>query len=146
MVNQANADTAIVKQVVEKLTSAWNRHNEEELAELFRENGEFTDVTGQLMAGRTEIERLHQIPFTTTLKHAILSIKEVRTTWITPGIASVDINWTTTGHQTASEQPLPPRSGLMNLILVQQDDQWLIAVGHSFDFTATYRRGESVKS
>ncbi|GHO83530.1 SgcJ/EcaC family oxidoreductase [Dictyobacter formicarum] len=146
MVNQATTDTTAVEQVVKKLANAWNSHNEKDLAKLFREDGEFTDVSGQLMRGRAEIEQLHQHPFTTTLKHAILSIKDVRITWITPTSASVDVHWTTTGHQTPAEQSLPARNGLMNLIIVQEQDQWLIAIGHSFDFTATYRRSDFGKA
>lgn len=142
MQNQTTTNITAVEQVVEKLTSAWNKHNEKDLARLFRENGEFTDVSGQLMQGRAEIERLHRHPFTTTLKHAILTIKDIRITWITATSASVDIHWITTGHQTPAEQPLPTRNGLMNLIVVQEDEQWLIAIGHSFDFTATYRRSD----
>ncbi|WP_160146209.1 SgcJ/EcaC family oxidoreductase [Dictyobacter aurantiacus] len=140
--NQTTSNTTAVQHIIEHLAGAWNNHNEDDLAQLFREDGEFTDVAGQLMRGRAEIARMHHQPFTTTQKHAILTIKDIRITWITATCASVDVHWNTTGHQTLTEQPLPARNGLMTLIVVQEEERWLIAVGHSFDFTATYRRSD----
>lgn len=59
-------------------------------SEYFTEDAEFTDVVGQLMPNRTEIERLHIQPFTTVLKNAHLQTKEIRVKAIRSDVASVE--------------------------------------------------------
>jgi len=131
---------------IEAALTAWNSKDAKKFSEYFTEDAEFTDVVGQLMPNRTEIERLHIQPFSTVLKNAHLQTQEIRVKEIRADVASVDIRWTTTGHEKPDGTPLPQRHGLLHLIAVgsadrtasSQKNHWQIAVGHNVDYTSTY--------
>ncbi|MBD2465278.1 SgcJ/EcaC family oxidoreductase [Oscillatoria sp. FACHB-1407] len=134
----------ILLNTVEDALAAWNRKDAKAFSEYFVEDAEFTDVVGQLMSTRTEIERLHHQPFSTVLKNAQLETKEIRVKKIRSDVASVDVKWETTGHTKPDGTPLPPRYGLLHLVVIEdpatpsQSNQWRIAVAHNVDYTATY--------
>jgi len=89
---------ALLLKTVEDALAAWNRKDAKAFSEYFTENAEFTDVVGQLMPNRAEIERLQTQPFITVLKKAQLETKEIRVKAIRSDVASVDIKWETTRH------------------------------------------------
>jgi len=137
---------------VEDALAAWNRKDAKAFSEYFVEEAEFTDVVGQLMSTRTEIERLHRQAFSTVLKNAQLETKEIRVKAIWLDVASVDVKWETTGHTKPDGTLLPPRHGLLHLVVIEdhatpsQSNQWRIAVAHNADYTATYSAGDSGRS
>lgn len=90
-------DQKVVETVVTEVLVAWNREGARAFSSYFTEDAEFTDV-GQLMPGCSEIERLHNIPFTTVLKEAHLELKETKVKATRPDIVSVGVSWETTGH------------------------------------------------
>lgn len=126
--------------------AAWNSKDAKQFSEYFAEDAEFTDVVGQVMLNRTEIERLHIQPFSTILKNANLQTQEIRVKEIRTDVASVDIRWTTTGHRKPDGTPLPQRHGLLHLIAVRRngytasspENDWQIMVAHNVDYTSTY--------
>ncbi|WP_162182900.1 YybH family protein [Neosynechococcus sphagnicola] len=142
---------ALLLKTVEDALAAWNRKDVKAFSEYFTENAEFTDVVGQLMPNRAEIERLHTQPFTTVLKKAQLETKEIRVKAIRSDVASVDIKWETTGHTKPDGTLLPSRYGLLHLVAVETGDCAIskqemcskFAVAHNVDYTATYRAREA---
>lgn len=143
--NQNLANQAVVEKVVTDALTAWNQKDPKAFASFFAEDAEFTDVVGQLMLGRSEIERLHVPPLTTVLKHAHLQAQELRMKAIRPDVVSVDVKWETTGHTKPDGTPLPPRHGLLHLIVAENGEQWEIAVAHNADYTATYGFQDAAK-
>lgn len=143
--SQNIADQEAVEQVVVAALAAWNRKNAGEFASVFIEDAEFTDVVGQLMPGRAEIERLHIPPLTTVLKNAHLHMQEMRIKAIRPDVASVDVKWETTGHTKPDGSPLPPRYGLLHFVIVKDENKWAVAVAHNADYTATYGFQDAAK-
>ncbi|MBW4694247.1 MAG: SgcJ/EcaC family oxidoreductase [Lyngbya sp. HA4199-MV5] len=107
---------------VEDALVAWNRKDAEVFSEYFTDDAEFTDVVGQRMTGRTEIERLHAQPFSTVLKNAQLQTKEIRIKAVRSDVASVDVAWETMGHTKPDGSPIPPRHGLLHLVVVENED------------------------
>ena len=63
-----------INKPIEEFAIAWNRHDVKEFAELFVDDGEWTDVLGQHVQGKEHIEKLHEYPFNTVLKNATLTM------------------------------------------------------------------------
>ena len=78
----------------------------------------------------------------TVLKKAHSTLNDVRVRFVKPDVAAVDVTWRTVGQTTPDgTKEVPPRNGLMNLVLLQQSDHtWAIAIGHNVDYTAAYQR------
>lgn len=86
-----------INNLVEKFVNAWNRHAAKEFAELFVDDGEWTDVLGQHVKGKEQIEKLYEYPFKSVLKDATLTIISIRNRFIKNDIIAIDIdlenNW-----------------------------------------------------
>jgi uncharacterized protein (TIGR02246 family) len=89
-----------INTLIEKFTIAWNRHDAKEFAELFVEDGEWTDILGQHVKGKEQIEKLHEYPFKSVLKDATLTILSMRNRFITKDIFAIDLEWKITGDKT----------------------------------------------
>lgn len=137
------ADSSAILPLVEKMVAAWNRKDPSEFGSFFRDDARFNDVTGHTMAGRSNIEQGHVKPWTTVLAQAELRTDSVQVHPLAPDVVSVELRWTTTGHTTPDGHPLPPRNGLLVLVLVGADDSWSIALATNADYTATYRHEDA---
>jgi len=142
-------DDILVKSLVERFKDAFNSHDPRTLGSLLVEDGEWTDVIGNTMIGRKEIEREHAYPFTTVLKEAILDVKSYRNKWINDKIVSIDINWESSGHKTPDGESIPTvRYGLLNLIATKvrekEDGNTIlkIVIAHNNDYTSTYTQND----
>ena len=136
-------DPAQIKNFVDRFVNAWNAHDAKQFSDLFEDNGEWTDVFGYLMEGKSEIERMHAYPFTTVLKDAVLTLKSMRVKEIQSGIVSVDLAWESTGAKTPKGNPLPTRKGLINMVLTKtikpdsssnNNSNWKIKIGHNAEY------------
>ena len=137
-----NDAVASVKQVIHVLAEAWNRKDPDAFAALFTDDGEWTDVLANPVQGHEAVRNLHVFPFTTAMKKAQLILNDIRIRLLKPDVASVDVTWQAIGQTTPDgSKEIPTRNGLMTLVLLQQaGDKCAIALGHHFDYTATYRR------
>ena len=139
-----NDAVASVKQVIHVLAEAWNRKDPDAFAALFTDDGEWTDVLANPVQGHEAVRNLHVFPFTTAMKKAQLILNDIRIRLLKPDVASVDVTWQAIGQTTPDgSKEIPTRNGLMTLVLLQQaGDKCAIALGHHFDYTATYLRRE----
>jgi uncharacterized protein (TIGR02246 family) len=148
ILNQKNDDT-LVQNLVEKFRDAFNRHDPQTIGSLLMEDGEWTDVMGQTMIGRKEIEDGHTYPFTTVLKEATLDVKSFRSSWINDEIVSIDIKWESSGHKTPDGKHIPIiRYGLLNLTATKTKEKeggdtiLRIIIAHNNDYTSTYTQSD----
>lgn len=133
-----------INTLIEKFTIAWNRHDTKEFAELFVDDGEWTDVLGQHVKGKKQIEKLHEYPFKSVLKDAILTIISIRNRFITKDIFAIDVEWKTTGNKTPDGKPIPDRNGLLDLIVTLERGNTRIILGHNVDYTTAYSRSDLI--
>lgn len=143
--NQAFSDKESVQSLVVEALEAWNRKDAKAFSEYFIEDAEFTDVVGPLMPRSSEIERLHIPPLSTVLKKAHLQVQELRIKAIRHDVVSVDVRWETTGHTKPDGTPLPPRHGLLHLIVIESEKKWKITIAHNADYTATFGFQDAAK-
>ena len=124
-----------IRMLVSSFTSAWNQHDAHLFAESFAEDADFTNVIGLGGHGRGAIEQFHAPVFETIFKQSHLSITDVRTRFISPDIASVDVRWEMTGATERDGTPIPLRKGLLNWLVTKNDGGWLITVMHNQELT-----------
>ncbi|TMI21354.1 hypothetical protein E6H31_06080 [Candidatus Bathyarchaeota archaeon] len=89
---------------------AWNKHDANAFASLFAKDADFKDS--------------HQ------------TTENIKVPLIKPDVASVNIWWNMTGASDDSGQPRPPRRGILNWIMTNEEGKWLVKVMHNLDLTA----------
>jgi uncharacterized protein (TIGR02246 family) len=129
-----DADSAAIKQCVAAWEDAWNRHDAHATATRYVEDGDFSSTTGIPSHGWKELEEHYNAIFTTFLKdaHRTDVVKSIR--FLTPEIASVDIDWQMTGAKTRDGQDVPIRKGLLTWIVTKHNGQWMITIYHESAF------------
>jgi len=129
-----DADSAAIKQCVAAWEDAWNRHDAHATAMRYVEDGDFSSTTGIPSHGWKELEDHYTAIFTTFLKdaHRTDTVKSIR--FLTPEIASVDIDWQMTGAKTRDGQDVPIRKGLLTWIVTKHNGQWMITIYHESAF------------
>ena len=127
---RADADSAAIKQVVAGFIGDFNRHNAHALSAWFSEDGDFINIQAIITHGRRKIEELYISLFAGRLgnAHRTLTVRNVR--FLSPEIASVDINYELTGVKAPDGSTTPPREGFYDWTLVKQNGHWLIAILH----------------
>ena len=132
----ANVDqeSAAIKQSVAVWEDAWNRHDAHAAAMRYVEDGDFSSTTAIDSHGWKELEEHYVTIFTTFLKNAQRTdtVRSIR--FLTPEIASVDIDWQMTGAKTRDGQDLPNRKGLLTWIVTKHNGQWMITIYHESAF------------
>ena len=135
MPSNTDADSAAIKQCVAAWEDAWNHHDAHATAMRYVEDGDFSNTTGIPSHGWKELENHYNEIFTTFLKdaHRTDIVKSIR--FLTPEIASVDIDWQMTGAKTRDGQDAPNRKGLLTWIVTKQHNgQWMITIYHESAF------------
>jgi uncharacterized protein (TIGR02246 family) len=129
-----DADSAAIKKCVAAWEDAWNRHDAHATATRYVEDGDFSSTTGIPSHGWKELEEHYNAIFTTFLKdaHRTDTVKSIR--FLTPEIASVDIDWQMTGAKTRDGQDVPIRKGLLTWIVTKHNGQWMITIYHESAF------------
>jgi len=129
-----DADSAAIKQCVAAWEDAWNRHDAHATAIRYVEDGDFSSTTGIPSHGWKELENHYNEIFTTFLKDAQRTdtVKSIR--FLTPEIASVDIDWQMTGAKTRDGKDAPNRKGLLTWIVTKHNGQWMITIYHESAF------------
>jgi uncharacterized protein (TIGR02246 family) len=134
-VSQVSSDAQGIHKLVSEFMEAWNRHDAHAFAETFAEDADFTNVAGVGAHGRHAVEDFHAPGFATRFKNTHQTARDVKIRFITPSIASVDVQWEMTDALETDGTPIPVRKGLLNWIATKQGDRWLITVMHNQELT-----------
>jgi uncharacterized protein (TIGR02246 family) len=134
MPSKVDADSAAIKQCVAAWEDAWNRHDAHATAAAYVEDGEFSSTTGIPSKGSKDLEAHYNEIFTTFLKdaHRTDTVRSIR--FLTPEIASVDIDWQMAGARTRDGKDAPNRKGLLTWIVTKHGGQWMITIYHESVF------------
>ena len=134
MAANSDADSAAIKQCVAAWEDAWNRHDAHATATAYVEDGEFSSTTGVPSHGWKELEAHYNEIFTTFLKdaHRTDTVRSIR--FLTPEIATVDIDWQMTGAKTRDGKDAPNRKGLLTWVVTKHNGQWMITIYHESAF------------
>jgi uncharacterized protein (TIGR02246 family) len=133
---QTKSDDAAIRAVMDRFMDAWNRHDAHAFASVFTADADFTNVRGQGASGRKELEEFHEPMFATVFKDSHQEYAEIKTRYIRPDVAAVDVSWKMTGVTDPTGNPRPPRHGLLNFVMTKSENQWLIVVMHNLDLSS----------
>ena len=102
----------------------------------FSEDADFINMTGRHSHGRPDIEKWFLGLFQGNLKTAQRTdtVKSIR--YFTPELAEVDADTVITGTNAADGAVVPPRKGLMIVLVVKQNGRWYIGTFHEAEYPA----------
>ncbi|MGA2634837.1 MAG: SgcJ/EcaC family oxidoreductase [Terracidiphilus sp.] len=131
------ADEQSIRNVMDRFIDAWNRHDAKAWTAEFSEDADFTNVRGVGASGRADIEQFHARVFATVFKNSNQKYTDIKTRFIRPDVAAVDVHWEMTGATDPAGNPVPLRQGLLNFVMVKSHGKWQIAVMHNMDLPAS---------
>ncbi|HUD53835.1 MAG TPA: SgcJ/EcaC family oxidoreductase [Terracidiphilus sp.] len=134
--SKVETDQQEITAVVDQFMDAWNRHDAKAFAAVFAEDADFTNWRGTGASGRSKIEEFHAPMFATIFKNSHLSYTAIKSKFIRPDVAAVDVHWAMTGATDPQGNPRPDRLGLLSFVMAKNDGQWQILVMHNLDLTA----------
>ena len=131
------ADEQAIHGVMDGFVDAWNHHDAKAFAALFSEDADFTNVRGMGASGRSNIEQFHAPVFATIFKNSHQKYTGIKTRFIRPDVAAVDVHWEMTGATDQAGIPVPLRQGLLNFVMAKSQGKWQIVVMHNMDLAAS---------
>ena len=132
----AETDEHAIRAVMDRFMDAWNHHDAKAFAAVFAEDADFTNVRGIGASGRQKIEDFHAPVFATIFSKSHQEYTDVKTRFIRPDIAAVDVHLKMTGVIDAQGNPRPDREGLLNFVMAKNAGRWEILVMHNLDLSA----------
>jgi uncharacterized protein (TIGR02246 family) len=95
----------------------------------------YTNWQGRGAGGRSIIEEFHTQMFATIFKNSHQSYTAIKTRFIGPDVAAVDVHWEMTGATDTQENPRADRQGLLNFVMAKNAGEWQILIMHNLDLT-----------
>jgi uncharacterized protein (TIGR02246 family) len=136
---QATARGTIDGVLSERLFGGWNKHDAHLYASAFSPDADFTDLRGDSVTGRDNIEKFHAEVFARSLGRSQLAALVEKVRFLSAEVAVVDVAWKMTATDAAGHT-LPARNGQLDLVFTADGPQWLITVMHEAEFGgATHR-------
>ena len=134
--NAAEADSVAIKQVCADFSENFSRHDAHGVAMTFAEDADFTNMGGRHSHGRADIEKWFASLFRGNLKDSLRTdtVKSIR--FFTPELAAVDADTVITGTKAADGSEIPPRKGLMIVMMTKQNGRWFIGTFHEAEYPA----------
>jgi uncharacterized protein (TIGR02246 family) len=120
-------------------TASWTPgigHDAKSFAAVFAEDADFTNVRGVGASSRANIESFHAPVFATIFSKSHQEYTGIKTRFIRPDVASVDVRWKMTGATDPQGNPRPEREGLLNFVMVKNAGRWEIVVMHNLEISA----------
>jgi uncharacterized protein (TIGR02246 family) len=132
-VNRVSSDEAAVRQVMDDLAVAWNRHDIDSYAGLFTEDVDFTNWRGTLRVhGRADLRNSHAPLFAGMFRQSHVAVRDIRVRFFTPTLAAVHCVWEVTGIiDYDGKGIIPPRTYLPLFVVTHDRETWLVAVMHN---------------
>ena len=129
-------DERAIRAVMDRFLDAWNHHDAKAFATVFAEDADFTNWRGTGASGRTKIEAFHAPVFATIFSKSHLEYTDIKTRFVRPDVATVDLHWKMSGAIDAQGNPRPEREGLLSFVMAKSAGPWGIVVMHNLDISA----------
>jgi uncharacterized protein (TIGR02246 family) len=138
------ADSAAIKQACADFSENFSRHDAHGVALTFAEDADFTNMRGSHSHGRADIEKWFASLFRGNLRDSLRTdtVRSIR--YFTPELAAVDADTVITGTKAADGSEIPPRKGLMVVLMTKQNGRWFIGTFHESEYPPS--RGDSANT
>jgi len=130
----SDTDSAAIKQVCADFSESFSHHNAHAVAMTFAEDADFTNMRGNHSHGRTDIEKWFAGLFRGVLKDSLRTdtVRSIR--FFSPDLAAADADTIITGTKAADGSEIPPRKGLMVVLMTKQNGRWFIGTFHESEY------------
>jgi uncharacterized protein (TIGR02246 family) len=134
--NGSETESAAITRVCGDFSESFSRHDAHGVAMTFAEDADFTNMGGRHSHGREDIEKWFASLFRGNLKDSARTdtVKSIR--FFTPELAAVDADTVITGTKAADGSEIPPRKGLMIVMMTKQSGRWFIGTFHEAEYPA----------
>jgi uncharacterized protein (TIGR02246 family) len=127
------ADTASIKKLFADFIAAGNNHDARAVTALLTEDAVIININNEVRRGSAELgQRLTQL-FAGPLKtlHYDATLMEIR--FLNPSTAIVISEYVRSGILNADGSPVPPKKGLEDWVVTEQNGRWLISLRREAD-------------
>lgn len=118
----------VAVEVADGFARAWNRHDMEELGNLFHDDADFVNVVGVKLTGRDSIKSHHGIVHAGPFAHSTVRVTVDDAREIVPGVIVAHVHSQLEGDARAPGQT---RHTLMTLVIEQRAARWKIVAAHN---------------
>jgi uncharacterized protein (TIGR02246 family) len=119
--------------VTERFAQAWNERDVAALGEVFAEDADYVDPSGNLWHGRASITAEHRRLFRGPLAHSALRVRVAKVRMVSRSSALIYSLWSMTGHNGEPRHTLPLRTGFGLFAVVRANGVWSIIGAHITD-------------
>jgi uncharacterized protein (TIGR02246 family) len=132
----SEADSAAIKKVCGDFSESFTRHDAHGVAMTFAEDANFANMRGAHSHGRKDIENWFASLFRGNLKDSVRTdtVRSIR--FFSPDIAEAEAETVITGTKAADGSEIPPRKGLMIVLMTRQNGRWFIGSFHEAEYPA----------
>ncbi|MFE9580952.1 SgcJ/EcaC family oxidoreductase [Nocardia sp. NPDC006044] len=125
-------DTAAIRELFDRYTELWTRHEMREWGELFTEDCDFITHRGVWWRSREESVRGHlDVPESVLAQKKNYTQTIVDLQPLTPGVMLVHTEWAWPDHVLPGAAAGEDRRGLITALLVRRAEGWLIRAAHN---------------
>src|SRR5579864_5436680 len=134
--NSSEADSAAIKKVCGDFSESFTRHDAHGVAMTFAEDADFANMRGAHSHGRKDIENWFASLFRANLKDSVRTdtVRSIR--FFSPDLAEAEAETVITGTKASDGSEIPPRKGLMIVLMTRQNGRWFIGSFHEAEYPA----------
>lgn len=120
--NGAEADEAAIRNNVNEMVEGWNTKNGARWASVFAEDADYVVINGSYVKGRADIEKSHNMIFSTIYKDTTVSLNFKQIRFLRPDVAVVHV----TGRRDGQTDDLK-QGAIITMVMTKGKDGWKIA-------------------
>ena len=122
---------AAIRKIIVEMTEGFNSHDGKAASRMYARDARLVTVRGDVMNGRSEIEKGLSAIFATRAKNATHSTKDVTIRMIKPDVAFAYVVNELSGLVTPDGQSLPAHQELSLRVFVRDGGAWQVAAFHN---------------
>jgi len=111
--------------------TAWNHHDIAAMVRLFAPDADVVNLAGQWFKGREEFAKSLEGLHSAKTKESVWHTEQIRTSFLTPGIAIVHVYFSSSGERNPDGSPMPPRRGIFTRVEAKRDGRWVIVASQA---------------
>jgi uncharacterized protein (TIGR02246 family) len=139
-------DDESIRSVVMGFERAWNTHDMELLATLFREDSEFINVVGMHWRGRDAVVKAHAIFHEIMFKDCRLKTDDIALRPLGADCALAVVTYTQDAFTTPGGQVMPETQTKLSYVFAKSAGEWKIAHGHNVRIDAEAAQHDPVNN
>jgi uncharacterized protein (TIGR02246 family) len=124
--------------LLNEFVTKWNSKDLQLFGTVFTDDAEYIDIVGQIAIGKNDVIEQHRFPFEVVNKIAVFSLDNLYLRAIAQNLILVTGNWVCENSTTPKGDLLPVRSGVIQVICRNENNEWKISLVHNTDLSQVY--------